>query len=97
MALPSIKRIIKETVHYPSRIAEHYTVEMIGTKDGKFHYYEADKPKTEVDLCLYLKTLKGKLTETEIDKMWDLISSHASFQYSEGSSDAEMSHAGPDL
>jgi hypothetical protein len=75
----TITKILKDVTIYPN--TPGYLVEVLADDNSR---YEATKPKAEVDLELYIKLLKNKLTSKEIDKLKSLISDFGDLRYEEG-------------
>jgi hypothetical protein len=93
MGFPLIEKFLREEKHYPSK--KVVVVEMMTTKDNKFHYYEASIGKDEAELIKYIKfALNSKLSQHEKDKLWDLIETYGQEKYVDGSNDVHMENAG---
>jgi len=78
------RNIIKENGSmdiYPGR-DNGKSVEIKSTNDDT---YTAFLHNEEVDLCLFLKEIKNKLTEDEFKKLDSLIDNYGSMKYSSGS------------
>lgn len=75
----TIKTLKKDVTLYPNTPA--VLVDVIGA-DNKV--YEATITKAEAEMLLYLKGLRNKLSEKEMNKLIDLIEDYGQEQYSIG-------------
>ena len=71
-----------------------YKCEMLAP--GNSHY-QADVPKAECELVMYIKLLASKLTQKEVGKLEQLIDEFGDERYYEAQIDTSMHEAGEDI
>lgn len=96
MGFPKIERFIREEKHYPNK--EVHIVEKTTVDEHNVPIlYEASIGKDEAELYKYIKfKLSLKLSEKELDEVWDLVEAYGRECYNEGSEDCWEENAGAD-
>lgn len=64
-------RVERDTVHYPD--TKMKTCSLLGSDNST---YEADLLPTEVDIIVYFKVLKNKLSDAEIKRLSNMIEAY---------------------
>jgi hypothetical protein len=71
-----------------------YKCEMLNSDNS---HYQADVPKAECELVMYIKLLASKLTQREVTKLEKLIDEFGDERYYEAETNASMHEAGEDI